>query len=319
MGRTDAAWPTSPGGSRPDIEYASEKLRVTHRIEDLLEKEIKGSPYEFKTMFMAEGWGAHHRLLKRFRLLKAIDPRLIRILRPDERVHFLTYGSALSTAEKIFIGWAAYFLDLRAMVFTSDRVLFIQINTRKQPLDLVTQLAYSAIAEVQSTEDGSCRLVLRNGRKLNFSHMPRPDHKFAHDFLTDAVKRAGTGGDKTATAEEELCPKYFKIVKDFPPNCPECKAVLARPFVAGLRTFLFPGLGNWYLGHRGYAVVELLITAVLWLGLVIRPLSRLLFVGGEPPTRVYWYATVIVFAVFYVGVAAITYHYSRKGLRPAAG
>jgi hypothetical protein len=319
MGRhTNASWPSSQGGSRPDIEYASETLRVTHRYEDLLTKEIRGSPYELKTMFKAEGWGAHQRLVKRFKLLKAIDPRLIRMLRPNERVHFLTRGTLVSATEGFFTGWEPYFLDLRAMVFTSDRVLLIQISTRSQPLGRVTQIAYSAIAAVLGSANGSCRLVLRDGRKLNFRQLPRPDHKFLLDFLGDAVKRAGAGGDKAATAEEKLCPKCFKVVKGFPAHCPACNALLTRPFVAGFRTFLFPGLGNWYLGNRGYASVEMLITALLWLFLVILPLIRLFLEGGPPPTRDYWIVTASVLAFVYVWVAVMTHHFARKGLHAAA-
>jgi len=319
MGRhTNASWPSSQGGSRPDIEYASETLRVTHRYEDLLEKEIRGSPYEFKTMFTAEGWGAHQRLLRRFKLLKAIDPRLIRMLRPDERVPFITHGTLVSAVDDFFTSWAAHFLDLRAMVFTSERVFLIQINTRSEPRDLVTQLAYSAVVAVVSSADGSCRLVLRDGRKLHFRHMPRPDHKFLQDFLSDAVKRAGAGGDKAATAEEKLCPKCFKAVKGFPAHCPECNAILTRPFVAGFRTFLFPGLGNWYLGNRGFAAGEMLFTTLLWLFLVILPLIRLFLEGGPPPTRVYWIGTASVLAFVYVGVAVLTHHIARKGLHAAA-
>ena len=105
MGRTYASWPSSEGGSRPDIEYASETLRVTHRYEDLLGKEIKGSPYEFKTMFKAEGWRAHQHLLRRFKLLKAIDPSLMRMLRPNERVHFLTRGTLVSATNLMTGPW----------------------------------------------------------------------------------------------------------------------------------------------------------------------------------------------------------------------
>jgi hypothetical protein len=318
MGRTNASWPSSQGGSRPDIEYASETLRVTHRYEDLLGKEIKGSPYEFKTMFTAEGWGANQRLLKRFKLLKAIDPHLIRMLQPDERVHFLTHGTLVSAMDDFFISWAAHFLDLRAMVFTSDRIFLIQINTRNEPLDLVTQVAYSAVVAVVSSADGSCRLILRNGKKLYFRHMPRPDHKFLQDFLSDAVKRVGAGGGTAATAEEKLCPKCFKVVKGFPAHCPECNAMLKRPFIAGFRTFLFPGLGNWYLGNRGFAAGEMVLTTLLWLILVILPLIRLFLQGGPPPTRVYWIATASVLAFVYAGVAALTYHVARKGLHAAA-
>ena len=317
MGRTNASWPSSQGGSRPDIEYASETLRVTHRYEDLLEKEIKGSPYEFKTMFTAEGWGAHQRLLKRFKLLKVVDPRLIRMLRPDERVHFITHGTLVSAVDDFFTSWAAHFLDLRAMVFTSDRVFLIQINTRNELRDLVTQIAYSSVVAVVSSPNGSCRLVTRDGRKLHFRHMPRPDHKFLLDFLGDAIKRAGAGGGQTATGEEKLCPKCFKIVKGFPIHCPECNALLKRPFVAGFRTFLFPGLGNWYLGNRGFAAGEMSVTALLWLFLVILPLLRLFLEGGPPLTRVYWITAACVLASVYLVVAVLTHHVARKGLHAA--
>ena len=103
----------------------------------------------------------------------------------------------------------------------------------------------------------------------------------------------------------------------FPAHCPECNALLKRPFIAGFRTFLFPGLGNWYLGNQGFAAAEMSITTLLWLFLVILPLITLFLKGGTAPTRVYWIATASVLAFVYVGVAALTYHVARKGLHAA--
>jgi hypothetical protein len=318
MGRTYASWPSSEGGSRPDIEYASETLRVTHRYEDLLGKEIKGSPYEFKTMFKAEGWRAHQHLLRRFKLLKAIDPSLMRMLRPNERVHFLTRGTLVSATEDFFIGWAAHFLDLRAVVLTSERIFLIGINRQSQPRGYVTQIPYPAIVAVHASENRCCRLVLRDGRELSFRHMPRPDHKFLRSFLGAAVKSAGADGNKVASAVERLCPKCSEVVPGFPARCPGCGKMLKRPWVAGLRACLFPGLGNWYLGNRGFASAEMLLAALLWLFLVILPLIRAFLGGGPPPSRAHWIATASVLMFIYLGVAAMTHHFARKGLRAAA-
>lgn len=287
---------------------------MTRRFEDVLTKEQKGSPYEFKQMLTTEGWRARRRSRKRFRLLKAVDPRLIRILQPGERVHFLTHGSPLSTTEGFFTDWAAYFLNRRALVFTNVRLLLIQINVRKHPLDLVSQIAYSAIAGVEATPKGYCRLALRDGRQLDFTYMPRADRKFLHTLLTDLVKLPCPAGAPEATGAENLCPQCFSVVKDFPRKCPECGVALKSSLVAGILSFLFPGWGNWYLGFKGFAVVELLGAAYLWLTLVLWPLFHLLLGRGVPHTRRYWILIALGLVVLHGLDAAMTRHYARKGL-----
>ena len=51
-----------------------------------------------------------------------------------------------------------------------------------------------------------------------------------------------------------------------------CGGAFKSPNKAAWLSFIFPGVGDWYLGHRGMAILELIGSSFLWLALVIAPL-----------------------------------------------
>ncbi|MFA5058067.1 MAG: hypothetical protein WC485_08135, partial [Opitutaceae bacterium] len=207
-----------------------------------------------------------------------------------------------------------YFLNLRALVFTNQRVLLIQINIRKHPLDLVSQISYAAIAAVEATPKGYCRLALRNGHKLDFPYMPRADRLLLRTLLADLVKSARPADEPAATGAENLCPRCFSVVRDFPKKCPACSVPFKSSLAAGMLSLLFPGWGNWYLGFKGFAAVELAGAAYVWLVYLLWPLFRHLLGRGIPHTRHYWIPLALILLVVHSLDALMTRHYARKGL-----
>jgi len=122
-------------------------LQTARRYEDLLGDGVEPSPYEFALLFKTDGWFSRRRAKNRFKALRAIDPKLRRMLRDGERVFFVTSGTTSNAAEQFFAGtWVAQALNRRALVFTTDRVLLQQIDSRQRPGDLVSQIAYTSIA-----------------------------------------------------------------------------------------------------------------------------------------------------------------------------
>lgn len=61
----------------------------------------------------------------------------------------------------------------------------------------------------------------------------------------------------------------------------------------------------------------MLVTALLWLFLVILPVIQVFLQGSPPLTRVYWNTAACVLAFVYLVVAVLTYHVARKGLHAA--
>lgn len=292
------------------------------RYQDLLGADAAPSPYEYAILFDAKGWSARGRAKRRFKLLKKLDTKLRSILEPEERVFFVTAGSTVSIAEHFFVGWAAYYLNRRALVFTTSRVLLLQIDSRKKPRDLVSQLRYDQIASVKSTWTGNCEVKLHGGMKYKFQGMPRAERKYLHQFLADIVKPMPDGTADTVNRLENLCPKCFTSVPDFPAVCPACQVPFKSAKKAALLSLAFPGLGDFYLGHRGFAVMELLGSAFLWLVLVINPL----LVGGFEDLETgevfefgseYWITAAVIIAIAHLIDSVMTHHFAKKGHHPA--
>jgi hypothetical protein len=295
-------------------------LQNAQRYEDLLGANVEPAPYEFALLFQADGWLARRRAKNRFKMIQAIDPKLRKMLGREERVFFVTSGTTSSASERFFAGAAvAQALNRRALVFTTERVLLLQIDSRKRPGELVSQISYAGIVDVKATWSGYCRLTLRNGEKLNFVGVPKADRKKLAELLADVVRRGApapvNGGMQ---ALEHLCPRCFAAVAGHPAACPACHAGFKVARVAMLRSLLFPGLGDLYLGHRGIAVLEMLGAAIVWIRLIIAPLGAAPDENGNVvvagPT--YWAIAVVMLVVIHSIDAAMTHNFALKGHYP---
>jgi hypothetical protein len=297
-------------------------IAVAQKFEELLGPGVAPAPYEYQTLFEAKSWFERRRAKRRFQLLKKLDPKLRAVLRPDERVFFVTAGTTMSAAEQFFVGWAASILNRRALVFTTERMLLVQIDSRNRPLHLLSQLRFDQIASVKSTWNGMCEVKLQRGLKLKFQGVPSAERKFLHKFLADIVGPATSGSVDHVNHLEHLCPKCYVIVPAFPDACPSCRAPFKSAKKAGLLSLAFPGLGDFYLGHKGFATFELLGGLFAWFILVVSPLLA----GGivdETTGEVflvnasYWITAAIILGIVHAIDGIMTHHFAEKGHHPA--
>lgn len=278
--------------------------------------------YDFGTLMNGEGWFARRRAAARLRLVKKLDAKLKRVLKPGERVCFVTKGSMASMAERFFAGHAvAYHVNLRALVFTTDRVILIHVGAFSSPRALVSELAYGSIRKLRSTWSGFCEVKLANGKTHRFSGVPRADRKFLREFLAKKVP-ANAAAAVCAHGEESdglmhLCPHCYAALPGRPRVCVSCGGGIKAASTAALLSFGLPGLGNWYLGHRWFAVFEMIGAAMLWVVFVIRPLrEELSHNDGQPLGAGFWAFFIGVVAVIHVIDAVVTYNFGRKGHHP---
>jgi hypothetical protein len=295
-------------------------LQNARRFEDLLGTDVEPSPYEFSLLFKTDGWLDRRRSKTRFKLLQAINSKLCKLLHEGERVYFATSGTTTNAAEHYFTGAAmAQALNRRALIFTTERVILLQIDSRKRPGALASQIAYTSIAEVKSTWSGYCQLKLRNKSKLNFIGVPKADRKNLAAMLTDVVGSVATQIEsKGAPALEHLCPHCFVPVPGHPETCPHCQGHFKSARTAMLRSLLFPGLGDLYLGHRSFALIEMLGAAFFWYVMVFAPLIGAPDENGEitETTTVYWGIAVVMLAGVHGIDAVMTRHFALKGHHP---
>jgi len=291
-------------------------LQTAKRYEDLLTGTVDPSPFDYTVMFKAEGYFARRRAKIRFKLLKAIERKLLGILRPQERIYWVTTGTTVTLGEQFFVGWIAYYLNRRALVFTTERVLLLEISRSDKPGHLVSQIPYTAIASVKSTWNGMCRVKLLNKRTYNFQSVPGADRKFLAEFLAGITQ--GTNAPfQRIQGLEHLCPHCYVQVAAHPPACPSCTGGFKSARKAAVMSFIFPGTGNWYLGHRGFAVMEILGTCFTWLILVIAPL----LVPDDDPTieplaPEYWMTVAVLLLIGHSIDALTTYNFACKGHYP---
>ena len=285
------------------------------KYEELLGPSAAPSPYEFATLFKAESFMGRQRAKKRFKLIKALDLKLRQILNPGEKVYFVTTGTTLSMGERFLVGWLAHLVNMRALVFTSTRVLLIHIDLRQKARDVVSQLPYASITSVKSGWNGLCTIRLLNREILNFRGVPSADRKFVVEFLADIVQLTNAPFEHRRGIEH-LCPHCYVFVPAHPPACPACGGRFKSARKAGALSLLFPGLGGWYLGHRGVALLEMLGTAMLWFLLVFAPRFSLSDPASGPPDREYWITVGAILLVAHLIDGMMTQHFGRKGHHP---
>jgi hypothetical protein len=291
-------------------------VELAKNYEELLGPSVAASPYEFATLFKAEGFMGKRRCKQRLKLLKAVDFKLRHILERGEKVHFITTGTTVGMTERFLAGWIAYYLDRRILVFTSRRVLLLLVSARQQPMDLVSQLPYANIAGVKSTWGGMCTIKLLNRVEFNFQHIPAPDRKFLVDFLADIVQLTNAPFEHTR-AIENLCPHCYTFIPDFPRSCSSCKGEFKSSRMAGFLSLLFPGLGGFYLGHRLTATVELLGTVALWVTVVGLPFLGVSNFFPRPLDTGYWMTIATVILIVHGIDSLVTHHFARKGIYPS--
>lgn len=297
-------------------------IQKARNFTELLKIEKTSSPYEFATLFPGDGFLARRRSVRRFKLLKKIDERLQGVLLPGERVIFITTGTTMSIMEQFFVGLVAYYLNKRAIIFTTERILLLQVDSRNRPQDLLSQISYVEISALSSTWQGICRILLRNGKKLKFLKVPRSDRKFLHKFLGELLQANAGSGGSSAQALQHLCPRCYKVVPGHPAQCPACLQKFKSARLAAILSFVFPGIGDFYLGHRKIAVLEMIGGAFLWLMLVLVPIIDGGLVDLETGQmmaldEVYWITAGLMIAGVHGLDAAMTHFFARKGHYPA--
>jgi len=150
--------------------------------------------------------------------------------------------------------------------------------------------------------------------------VPKADRKELATFLTDVVKPgADSSFDRNGPAIEHLCPRCFAPVPGHPETCPHCQSRFKLARTATLRSLIFPGLGDLYLGHRTIAVFEMLGGALAWFSLVVAPLAGVPDENGHVigTTPSYWGVAFVMLAVIHGIDAAMARHFALKGHHPA--
>ncbi len=283
-------------------------------------------PYFFAKIFSIEKEGTQSISAQKFELLKSIDEEVRKMLHKDEKVYFITSGMLTSMMEEYFIsGPYAFSINGRAILFTTQRIILLQIMGVKRltgaqifslkeeeikPMELRFQIPYAAIIKVGRTRLGNCRMSLKDGSTLTFGYVPKKDCEFMQKEI-EKLKSKHLFSPSGAEGLENLCPYCYSTIEGYPKNCRSCWGTFKSASRAAWLSFIFPGLGDFYLEYRGFALLKIIIFSLLWVAILSGALFRnLKFLDPM--------ATALLFFICMHGINAIwTHHIAKKGIYPA--
>lgn len=297
----------------PSVNATPFKIQEIKKPQELFERSITGSPYDFAQMFPMEKGGQRRVAKKKLKQLKVLDPVIRSMLHEDEEVIYMTDGIKVNNAEQFFIGWIMYYYNHNAFVFTNERILLIHVVRKTRLGKFIGAIRYEDLMKVKANVFGSLRLKFRNKKQVLFTRVAGPDRKFIKDFLVPLVADSAPTVDKEAPMIIDLCPACYEQVADkHAAECPQCSCEFRTPKQAAIRSFIFPGLGDIYLGSSlGY--LEVAFMFFLWFVNITASLE--LVAAGEDPMGV-WMTTIIFLGVIHLLDAAKSHHVASKGIFP---
>lgn len=191
---------------------------------------------------------------KRAEMLRKAEPVLRRALGPLEVVRFVTNGARQLAWGLVTAGSMNPLTNRTTFVLTDRRILLIHTDSKQRPRLFANQLP---LERVRSATGRHSYIFIGSGRgQLMFHGVKRGETKYLRELLESTPTKEG--------GWQNLCPRCFVATDDAPKSCEHCGEEFKDPRKAALRSLLFPGLGDFYLGYRWYALLEIMGATFLW-------------------------------------------------------
>jgi hypothetical protein len=265
-----------------------------------------------------DGWGMERSNRKRAELLAKAAPVLKAALAPDERVQYVATGVVSLWWEQLMAGWVSMLVNRTTLVLTTQRLLLIHTNSRGRPESYVNQIRLDGIRSVKrGWLGGALKLTLGRGSRT-LTGIRRSD---STQLVTMLAGRPTAASGVTA-----LCPACFEPAAGHR-ACARCRTSVKSPRTAALRSLLLPGLGDFYLGHRILASMEMVGSLVTWFVIIGLMLAAFAPDSEQSVAIVAVFGGLLLLVVNGVD-ALLTYAQAKKGLHsldrhlpttPAAG
>ena len=191
---------------------------------------------------------------RRAEMLRKAEPVLQRVLNPMEVVRFATNGVRQLTWWLLTAGSMNPFANRTTLVLTDRRVLLIHTDSKQRPRLFANQLP---LDRIRATSGRNSYIFIRTGREqLMFHGVKRSEARQLKGLLESTSTKKG--------GWQNLCPRCFAATDDAPLSCAKCGEEFKSPKKAALRSLILPGLGDFYLGYRKYALLEITGVTLLW-------------------------------------------------------
>lgn len=240
-------------------------------------------------------------------MLSEAEPVLKQVMQPTEVVRFATNGVRQLTWWLLTAGSMNPFANRTTLVVTDKRVLLIHTDWKHRPRMFANQLP---VDRIRATRGRNSYVFIRTGREqLMFHGVKRSEARHLRGLLESTASKEG--------GWQNLCPRCFAATDAAPPRCEKCGEVFKNPKTAALRSLMFPGLGDFYLGYRKYAVLEILGATLLWalfLSTLIPAVMRRGIEGAAVAGPIF-----ALLVLIHVGDAVLTRAKARTGLHSKDG
>ncbi|MHB1155285.1 MAG: PH domain-containing protein [Phycisphaerales bacterium] len=243
---------------------AIEKPAIRRRIE-----QIGPLPYDLPSLFpKRSGWGADRQVKNKVKLLQAVEPVLGEMLFHDEQVLFVTKGIFSSFVEQYFLGWIAYAINRTTFIFTNLRIIQFNTDRKGRPGSMHWQIPYDQIRKYKAGGfmSGSLKFWLVNKSKYVFVSMPKYDAKPLRELID--LERASVSSEATGLPHhggcDPLCPACHAPQARKQYQCDNCGERFIHPMKPAMLSLVLPCLGDFYMGHKGIAILEFLGYLLMW-------------------------------------------------------
>ncbi len=224
-------------------------------------------------------------------LLRAAASVLTQVLGPDERVRLVS---------KVFAskGWAWMRNSWRrsgdrlTLVATDRRLLLIHVDGKGRPSLYANQIPYTAIRRLEAGLFGLSVAVETGDGTLKLKGMRRK----THDRLVDIVER----NPNASSGVQPLCPTCLGPQASTSGPCTDCGAGCKSARTAALKSLIFPGLGDIYLGQTLVGAAAAIMTAFVWI--------MLLFVFGMSIREGGWQTSTVLGVALVSGILLVFGH-----------
>lgn len=285
-------------------------VRRAERFQELLSIPGGDGPYVFTRMFRESDRSERRRSRKHFKLLKRVDGAIREVVHPDEMVVFLTDARGESFWERWALGWR------RGVVLSDRRLLLLQLDARRRPRLLHRQLPFGAVTRIEEGRWGRLEIGTRAGDVAELRGLGREDRAVVAEIVQGGRDTALRGESETRPGiapergVENLCPYCHRAVDGRPRSCPHCLRKYRWGWFVALLSFFVPGLGNWLLGYRGFAALELATAGAVWAAYLLGPSG-----WGLAEIRAL-VAPEWVFLGVHGADALLTWYAARRGIYP---
>ncbi len=272
--------------------------------------------YNMETMFpLRDQFGANGRIKKKLKLIKKLLPGMSSALLEGEQLLYVARGYVMNIWEQMFAGGTvAYYNNITCVVLTDRRILLVNSDKSGKQKHFRNQIMYTQIkkAKMKSFFSAASTLKLMDGSQISMGGFNSFDRKQMQELIPRIIAKMPENAPQMPKSLQYVCPNCTAMYTALRESCEQCGTRYKSAIRAAKMSFLLPGAGDIYLGHRFFGTMELIGTAVLWFLLVTAIIS------GRPSELNADDMPVpllgVIVAITHVGDYFLTRAMGRKGL-----